>query len=129
MRIFTISGLCTVQASALRHCKNEALIAPQVVQIEPDPIATSAVYVTAPCNDTAVASAAVAGGDAAALSSEVKELRKQVARKDEVLRVRNNQLAEISKLLDERESLWNASLARAPLHNITMPSSSPSQLL
>ena len=42
----------------------------------------------------------------------MKELRKQLARKDDVLRVRNNQLAEISKLLDERESLWNASLVR-----------------
>ena len=74
----------------------------------------------APCNDTVATSTAASGGDeAAALASELKELRKQLSRKDDVLRVRNNQLIEISKLLDERESLWKASLSRTPLPAMT----------
>lgn len=84
--------------------------------MEPDPVATSAVYVAAPCNDSITASSAAAADEGdKELAAEVKELRNKLARKDDVLRVRNNQLAEISKLLDERESLWNASLARATL--------------
>lgn len=99
----------------MRNCKNEA---PQVLQVEPDPIAGNVVYVAAPCNDTTASGVASFGGsstseDTAALAAEVKELQKKLGRKDDVLRVRNNQLAEISRLLDERESLWNASLARA----------------
>lgn len=104
--------LLALQASALRHCKNEA---PQIVRVEPDPIATSAVYVTAPCNNSIVVNTAATGdGDAAALAAEVQDLHNKIARTEDVLRVRNNQLAEISRLLDERESLWNASLASTP---------------
>ena len=101
---------CALQVSALSRCQNEE---PQVVQVETDAVATNIVYMAAPCNDTVAASTVLSDeGEAEALASEVKELRKQLARKDDVLRVRNNQLAEISKLLDERESLWNASLVR-----------------
>jgi hypothetical protein len=105
-----------LQAAALRHCQNEA---PQVVRVEPDPIASSAVYFAEPCNSTVTASVAATtaavgagGGEAAALAAQVAELKKQIDHKDALLRVRNNQLAQVDKLLDEREVLWNASLAR-----------------
>jgi hypothetical protein len=103
-----------LQVAALRQCKNEA---PQVVHVEADPLATTTVYVPAPYNDTVAsisvaAAAAVGGVDAAALAAEIKELKSKLGHKDEILRVRNNQLAETNRLLDERESLWNASLAR-----------------
>jgi hypothetical protein len=101
-----------MQATALRSCKHDPVKQP--VQRAPDPLVTNAVYIREPCNASASSHNVAASEDAAALQREVRDLQKQVARKEAALRVRNNQLADISKQLQERESLWNVSSASAP---------------
>lgn len=110
---------------ALRHCRDDtkALAQPDL----PDPFASHMVYVPLGCNDSQApvektADLETKSASLRDLEEKLDQLEKVIKRKDEMLRVRNNQLVEASATLESREALWNSSLHSVPLsHHWPVP--------
>eukprot|EP00892_Ulva_mutabilis_P001197 jgi/Ulvmu1/11078/UM007_0260.1 len=102
-------------ALSLRLCQEDtkALTQPEL----PDPFAAQTVYVPVACNDSQAPFERTAAPDTKPLSmrdleEKLDQLHKSIKRKDEMLRVRNNQLVDAFATLENREALWNSSLHR-----------------
>lgn len=112
-----------LQAMALRHCRDDsaAVLQPEL----PDPFASQAVFVPVACNDSEApiekaAALAKKSTTVRDLEEKLDQLEKVIKRKDEMLRVRNNQLVDAFATLEKRESLWNSSLHSACLY-VSLP--------
>lgn len=104
-----------MQADALHTCQDSRLPA----AIQEDPLTNPIVYVPTPCNASESAQAQPApdvsnSGAMKDMQEKLEALQKTLSRKDELLRVRNNQLVQAYDVLENRASLWNDSLTRVP---------------
>lgn len=112
-----------VQAEALQTCQHESQIlnTPKI----PDPFAAQTVYVPVACNDSASTSEQGSALSEAAfkdMKDQIEKLQTTLSRKDELLRVRNNQLVEAYDTLEARAALWNQSVHSAPPQSLlTVP--------
>lgn len=105
-----------VQAQALQTCREEVVTGSNT-EAQQDPFGAQTVYVPVPCNESSAGqgSSLVRSESSSLLDMEEKleQLQKSLSRKDELLRVRNNQLVEAYQTLENRAALWNESLIRA----------------